>query len=95
MAELLRFELVVPRESIYYMSWTIDAYEGLGFLRTDDSARGLVSILFPSCLRQEIERLLDAFGAEGIEIHRRGVYPEQLIGVSLEPEKLNDIDLED
>ncbi|MDR3353793.1 MAG: DUF4911 domain-containing protein, partial [Synergistaceae bacterium] len=46
--DLLRYELSVPKRSICYLSWTIDAYEGVGFLRTDDSADGLVSILFPS-----------------------------------------------
>jgi hypothetical protein len=73
-AELLRRELILPREDICYVSWTIDAYEGIGFLRTDDPSKGLVSLFFPSCREEEIERLLDSFEAEGIGIRRLGVY---------------------
>jgi hypothetical protein len=71
---LLRYEIAVPKEHICYMSWAIDAYDGLGFLRTDDPERGLVSILFPSCRRDELEGLLSAFEAEGINLSRVGVF---------------------
>jgi hypothetical protein len=73
---LLRYELTARRESICYMSWTIDAYEGVGFLRTDDPGSGLVSILFPSDWRDEIERVVDALESEGVVLERRGVSPE-------------------
>jgi hypothetical protein len=62
--------VVVPRESINYISWTIDAYEGVGFLRTDDAASGRVSILTSSDCLDELESLLDAFESEGIKITR-------------------------
>jgi hypothetical protein len=58
------------------LSWIIDAHEGIGFLRTDDQARGLISVLFPSVRRDELERLLEAFESEGIPIERLGVRAE-------------------
>lgn len=73
MSELLCYSLAVPKEEIFYLSWTIDAYEGLGFLRTDDASEGIVSLLFPSEAAAEVEELLGAFEAEGITIMRRRV----------------------
>ncbi len=67
------YSLAVPKEEIFYISWTIDAYEGLGFLRTDDAPAGLVSILCPSEAAAQIEELLGAFEEEGIAIERRGI----------------------
>lgn len=65
---LLRYTFVTDKESICYISWTIDAYEGLGFLRTDDASEGRVSLMFTSDYRCEIEELLGAFASEGIRI---------------------------
>lgn len=73
MSEAQVYSLLVPKEDIYYISWTVDAYEGLAFLRTDDAAAGLVSLLFSSDYRADVESLLDAFLSEGIEIKRIGV----------------------
>ena len=47
MERLLCRSLVVPQKDIFYISWTVDAYEGLGFLRTDDARTGAVSLLYP------------------------------------------------
>ncbi|MDR1515858.1 MAG: DUF4911 domain-containing protein [Synergistaceae bacterium] len=74
---LLRREIIAPKESICYMSWTLDAYDGLGFLRTDDPEKGQVSILFPSCRLEELEGLLCAFESEGIALRRVGLYDEE------------------
>jgi hypothetical protein len=74
-SELIRYELAVPRESICYISWTIDAYEGMGFLRTDDPS-GLVSVFLPAGWRDDFERLIGAFESEGISVERRGLYVE-------------------
>ena len=76
-AALLRYGIVVPKEHICYVSWTIDAYDGLGFLRTDDPGEGRVSIFIPSCRRDELECLLDAFEAEGIKLRRLGIFDEK------------------
>ena len=79
-ASLLRYPLVVDREQICYLSWTVDAYEGLGFLRTDDAGDaggGRVSLLFTSDYRGEVEALLDALIAEGMHIERGAVEVEE------------------
>lgn len=73
MRELLCYSLAVPKEEIFYISWTIDAYEGLGFLRTDDASMGWVSLLLPSAALAQVEELLGAFESEGIAIERRGI----------------------
>jgi hypothetical protein len=62
--------LTIPREDICYASWTIDAYEGVALLRTDDAAAGRVSLLFSSDYRGEAERIIDALASEGIRITR-------------------------
>jgi len=73
-ASLLRYPIVIDRENICYLSWTVDAYEGLGFLRTDDASEGRVSLFFTSDYRDEVEKLLDTFVSEGIGIER--AWPE-------------------
>ncbi|MDL2264062.1 DUF4911 domain-containing protein [Synergistaceae bacterium OttesenSCG-928-I11] len=69
-ASPLCYSLTIPREDICYVSWTFDAYEGVGLLRTDDARNGAVSLLFSSDYRDEAERILDALVAEGITIGR-------------------------
>lgn len=80
MERLLCRSLVVPQKDIFYISWTVDAYEGLGFLRTDDAKTGAVSLLYPSCQKSAVESLLDAFESEGIEIRRLGTSEEKMGG---------------
>lgn len=72
-SEGLCYSLAVPKEEIFYISWTVDAYEGLCFLRTDDASEGLVSLLCPSEAAVQIEEILAAFENEGIAIKRRGI----------------------
>lgn len=69
-AVLMRYSLTVPKDVIYYISWTVDAYEGLGFLRTDDADTGAVSLLYSSDYADEVEALLDVMIAEGVGIVR-------------------------
>ena len=75
---LLRYSLIVPRRDICYVSWTIDAYEGIGTLRTDDGDSGLVSVLFSMDYREELESLLDALESEGVHLERLGIYDDEL-----------------
>lgn len=72
--------LVVPRKDIIYVSWIVDAYDGLGFLRTDDAKTGAVSLLYPACRGEDVESLLDAFESEGVEIRRLAVSEEKMGG---------------
>lgn len=66
-----RFALAMPKEEICYVSWTIDAYEGLGVLSTEDASRGLVSIYCPREMEPWMEKLILAFEDEGISIERQ------------------------
>lgn len=65
---LSRRRLCVPRERICYISWTIDAYEGLGFLVTDEAGTGTVSLYYPAGFECEVNALLEVFIEEGIPI---------------------------
>lgn len=76
MASLLRYSLIIPKEEIYYVSWTVDAYEGLGFLRTDDASAGAVSLLFSSDYLEEVEKFIDSLADEGIDVKRADLSSE-------------------
>ncbi|MDR1509852.1 MAG: DUF4911 domain-containing protein [Synergistaceae bacterium] len=73
MTNLLRYALKVPKEEICYMSWTIDGYGGVAFLR-NDIEEGMVSVLCPEDYASETEKIISAFESEGIEIERLGVF---------------------
>lgn len=66
--ELLELHFIVPQKDIYYISWNIDAAEGLGFLRTDDARAGKVTIFTPKELHGDLLGMIDALRGEGIEI---------------------------
>lgn len=38
--EIAAVRFIVPQKDIYYISWIIDAAEGIGFLQTDDAKAG-------------------------------------------------------
>jgi hypothetical protein len=65
---MIQFRLKVPKESICYMSWTIDAYDGVAFLK-NEREEGVVSIFCSPDYAEETERVIEAFEAEGIVIH--------------------------
>jgi hypothetical protein len=64
-----RYLLRIPKEEICYVSWTIDAYEGVAFLE-NESEEGLVSVFCAACYAPEAERIIDALESEGIAIER-------------------------
>jgi hypothetical protein len=66
----------VPREDICYVSWTIDSYDGLGFLSTDDPKRGLVSVFVSSDYSHELESLLEALRSEGVALRNIECQPD-------------------
>ncbi|MDR3332749.1 MAG: DUF4911 domain-containing protein [Synergistaceae bacterium] len=76
MTALLRYSLRARREDIFYISWTIDAYEGVGFLSTDNPDSGLVSVYCSSDYRDELESLFSALDLEGIPVERLSVDAE-------------------
>jgi hypothetical protein len=71
-AGMTRFHLRVPRESVCYMSWTIDAYDGVAFLK-NESEDGVVSIFCSADYAEETERIIAAFEAEGIAVERMSI----------------------
>jgi hypothetical protein len=69
--DMRRYTLRVPREEIFYMSWTIDAYDGVAFLR-NEAESGVVSVICPPGRATETESIIEAFEREGIVIERLG-----------------------
>jgi hypothetical protein len=68
-AGMVKFTLKVPPASICYMSWTIDAYEGVAFLK-NEKERGVAAIFCSPGYAGETERIIEAFEAEGIAVER-------------------------
>lgn len=53
---------------ICYLSWTINAYEGIGFLTTDDPAKGLVSVYSPLGNEDIMREVIDSLSEEGTDL---------------------------
>jgi hypothetical protein len=66
MAELLRRVCRVPKEEIYYVAWTVDAYDGLAFLRNE--SEGIVSVFCSSDYADDVDLIISALMKEGIDI---------------------------
>ncbi|NLX85177.1 MAG: DUF4911 domain-containing protein [Synergistaceae bacterium] len=60
--------LMVIQKDIYYISWTIDACEGLGFLKTDNSEKGEVTVFTPLELLGDMLGCIEGLQHEGLEI---------------------------
>lgn len=75
---MVRYRIQTDPSSIFYISWTVDAYEGIGFVRTDSPREGWISLFCPACSRNEVDILLRAFQAEGIPIRILEVEMESL-----------------
>lgn len=65
---VFELRLKVPQKDIYYMSWNLDACEGLGILMTVDAASGNVTIFAPACGLNELLSFIHGHQAEGIEM---------------------------
>lgn len=65
---ILELRLKVPQKDIYYISWNLDACEGLGLLRTDDAARGMVTVFAPACGMETLLGFIEGHRSEGIGI---------------------------
>jgi len=70
--KLWRIKARVPQRDIFYVSWTIDSYDGIGFVRTDDPEEGFLSVFTTKGFREEVLGLLRAFEAEGIPVEVLG-----------------------
>ena len=69
MTGLHRYLLRAPKEEIYYISWTIDAYDGVAFVKNEDEP-GLLSVFCSADYAGETEKIISAFESEGIKIER-------------------------
>ena len=67
--KICEISLRVPQKDIYYISWTIDACEGIGLLRTDDPKNGEVTVFAPSELLEDILGCIEGLKEEGLEIN--------------------------
>lgn len=66
--EIAALHFTVPHKDIYYISWIIDAAEGIGFLQTDDAKAGKITIFSPNEQQRYLLELLAALRAEGVDI---------------------------
>lgn len=66
--EIKALKFTVPHEDIYYISWIIDAAEGIGFLQTDDAKAGKVTVFTPVGQEGYLLSLMESLRAEGIPI---------------------------
>jgi hypothetical protein len=66
--QISEISLKVSQKDIYYISWTIDACEGLGLLKTDDPKKGEVTVFTPSELLGDMLGCIEGLRNEGLEI---------------------------
>ncbi|MDY2984463.1 MAG: DUF4911 domain-containing protein [Synergistes jonesii] len=66
--EIAALRFIVSHKDIYYISWIIDAAEGIGFLQTDDAKAGKITIFSPKEQQRYLFELLAALRAEGLDI---------------------------
>ncbi len=66
--QICEISLRVPQKDIYYISWTIDACEGLGLLKTEDAKRGEVTVFTPAELLGDMMECIEGLKNEGIDI---------------------------
>ena len=66
--QMSEISLEVSQKDIYYISWTIDACEGLGLLKTDDPKKGEVTVFTPSELLGDMLGCIEGLRNEGLEI---------------------------
>ena len=67
MTEFHRYLLRAPKEEIYYISWIIDAYDGVAFVKNEDEP-GLLSVFCSSDYAGETKKIISALVSEGIKI---------------------------
>ncbi|MDD4159949.1 MAG: DUF4911 domain-containing protein [Synergistaceae bacterium] len=65
---LSTISLKVPQKDIYYISWNIDACEGIGMLRTDDPKNGRITVFTPSELLGDMLEFIEGLRKEGLDI---------------------------
>ena len=59
-----RWYFKVKRRDIAYMKFILESYEGLGVLRTIDPRSGIVEVMVPPGLEEDLEMVLEGLGDE-------------------------------
>ncbi len=68
----LVYRLIIPRNEIGFFSGTLEAYEGLGIVRTIDEHQGIIEVWVPRDREKEFESVLDTLKNElSIEVLAR------------------------
>lgn len=67
-AKMCVFRLTAPQKDIYYISWNLDACEGLGFLETVDAKAGRVDIHSPVSLADDVLSFIKGLRNEGVPV---------------------------
>lgn len=62
--QMYHFQISMKPEDIVYFSWTLSTYEGIGFVTTDDSLKGLVSVYSPQGNEDIMREVIDSFSRE-------------------------------
>ena len=66
----------VNREDIAYLKFVLESYEGLGVLRTVDPRSGIVEVMVPPGLEEDMEMVLEGLRDE-ISIERIATSPQR------------------
>ena len=56
------------RENIHFINKIVEAYDGLGNVRTLDNKNGLIKIITNSYLLEDMDKVLEKLQKRGIEI---------------------------
>jgi len=59
----------VDKQQIGYLRFTLESYDGLGFIRTLDASQGLIEIAWPVSREADMLALLTALAGE-LELHK-------------------------
>ncbi|RLA97427.1 MAG: DUF4911 domain-containing protein [Deltaproteobacteria bacterium] len=64
MRDTLRLRVQVPRREIAYFNFLLESYEGLASVRTIDPQQGILELMVPPELKEELLSLLEAMKEE-------------------------------
>ncbi len=74
--QMYRFYISIHPHDICYLSWTINAYEGIGFLTTDDPGKGLVSVYSTLGNEDIMREVINSVLEEGTDLRILGEITE-------------------
>lgn len=70
-------DLSVSPKDIYYISWNIDACEGIGILETINAAEGHVTVYTTESMLPHLRDLIRGLCKEGVRIKINGIRSEE------------------